>query len=218
MRATLVLTAIAGLFVSGLSGQDAFPLKPGELPDPVAPLKDPTGKDPKADPSAPVVKAKSAPPVSAVSKPTAPRTLIQPRDEDTVPSHIIESGDSLTKVAAKAYGRSGYWRLLKLYNECDPAKLKIGQVIKTPDLEWLLEEEHIVPLLKDAADSMMKGRSIFMDAEQAMDEKGIKVPDEEIKVLITEARKHVAHARELFSTKREGVIGLPNSTLLQLRT
>jgi LysM repeat protein len=202
-------------------GQGAFPTKPSEVPvEGVKPLVDPTGQDdpnapqpaatppPIADPKAkPVVKAsKSTAPISATDRPSA------------VPEYVIDSGDSLTKVSAQAYGRAGYWRVLKLYNECDPAKLKIGQVIQAPDLGWLLEEEGIVPLLKDAADSMMEGRKLFMEVEDAMHAEGLSTPNDEMKTKIVEAQKLITKSRTLFADKRDGVSGLPNSTLLQLRT
>ena len=225
MKLSIIILLVSTPLVHIGLGQGAFPTKPSEAPvKPVKPLVDLTGKDDPnaskvtitppsiADPGAKlvvkasVVTATSSAPISATSRKVA------------VSEYVIGSGDSLTKVPAQAYGRAGYWRVLKLYNECDPAKLKIGQVIKTPNLEWLLEEEGIVPLLKDAADSMMKGRKLFMEVEDAMDAGGLSSPNDEMKAKIVEAQKLITQSRNLFADKREGVSGLPNSTLLQLRT
>ena len=222
MKVTTVILVASVYFTHVSLGQGAFPTKPSEAPvEAVRPLVDPPGND---DPSAskaaatpPTVADPSAKPNPAVNATSTAPTLVSSRQSAT-PEHVIDSGDSLTKVSAQAYGRAGYWRVLKLHNDCDPAKLKIGQVIKTPDLQWLLEEEGIVPLLKDAADSMMEGRKLFMEVEDAMSADGLSAPDDAMKAKIAEAQKLITKSRNLFANKREGVSGLPNSTLLQLRT
>ena len=192
---TIILAVISFLIHIGL-GQGSIPIKPSEVPvEILKPLADPTGKD---DPNAPKVSA-TPPPITAPSaKPvvkavpavvaTSKAPISATSREIAVPEYVIGSGDSLTKISAQAYGRAGYWRVLKLYNECDPSKLKIGQVIKAPDLQWLIEEEGISPLLKDAADSMMEGRKLFMEVEDAMDADGLSTPNDEMKAKIAHSK------------------------------
>jgi hypothetical protein len=57
-----------------------------------------------------------------------------------------------------------------------------------------------------------------MEVEDAMDAGGLSSPNDEMKAKIVEAQKLITQSRNLFADKREGVSGLPNSTLLQLRT
>ncbi len=223
------LIALLGATTLMATGQDVFPRKPSEAKkDPVPPLVDPTGSDKQAQKPAAEVAAAPVPQPEAEPQPrfTDPDAKPKPKPRFTEPKptaeekahvseHVIASGDSLTKVSAKAYGRSGYWRLLKLYNDCDPSKLKIGQVVKAPDLDWLLAKENIIPLFQEASDKMMQSRQLFMEAESGIDESGLT---EDVKGKLAEAQKLLAQSQELFAAKPEGTTGLPNSTIKQLRT
>ncbi len=217
-----ILVGLSSLAAASAFSQDSFPIQPGDPgeADPVKPLADPTAKHlPK------VAKASEAvppPPVESTTKADTPKPPLGVTPKAHLPEYIIKSGDSLTKVSAEAYGRRGYWRLLKLYNDADPNRLKVGQVIKTPEIAWLLEQEGVVPLFADAAEDLMKGRAIFMETEDELRKQvtgANKVaPDEEAKKQIKNAQRLIAAAGEKFAEKREGVSGLPNSTLQQLRT
>lgn len=207
---SLTLLGSVSLSVTVL-GQDVFPTRPSEVQNsPVTDSVDIADKDPR--PGA----------VTGIEK-TPVAEKAPGEEEEPVSEHVIASGDSLTGIAAKVYGRAGYWRVLKLYNDCDPAKLTIGQVIRVPDLEWLLEEEGVIPLFEDAADAVMQGRNLIMEAEDAMKEQemeksGDVSPDEQTVAKLSKARELLARARELFAEKRKGVAGIPKSMLLQLRT
>lgn len=202
---SITLMGSASLSITTL-GQDVFPARPSEVPNP--PKTEP------ADTSDPNSKNGAAPGVK--ESPAAEK--LPDGEEEQVAEHVIASGDSLTAIAAKVYGRAGYWRVLKLYNDCEPSKLKIGQVIRVPELEWLLKQEGVIPLFEDAATAMMQAQSLIIEAEDTMEEQGVDAPDEETAAKISEAQKLLARARELFAEKREGVAELPNSMLLQLRT
>lgn len=210
----------AGLLTS-LTAQDVFPIRPGDpgTKELVAPVTDPNDK--KLDEQIKPVKEPAPKPKPAPAAKAKPAPTPEPKEE-MIQEFVIESGGSLTKVSAEAYGRLGYWRLLKLYNDADPNKLKIGQVIKAPDLLWLLEQEKVVPLLKDAVDDLMAGRALYMEVEGVIRPKvkgANKVtPSEEDKAKLLEAQKLIATASAKFGKTREGVSGAPNSTLLQLRT
>ncbi len=193
MRPSIRFLLHAGVIVlvttsSGLS-QDVFPLRPSEA------------------------KARG---VASAGKAEEPEF-----GEGAIVKYVIASGDNLNKIAVSGYGRAGYWRLLKLYNACDPEKLKIGQVIEVPELTWWLEEEGIVPLFKDAAEALMEGRTLFMEAEDMLlaAGEGTEVSSsEDVVGKIVAAQKLLTQAREAFGSEREGVEGVPTSTLLQLRT
>lgn len=195
------------LLASGLSGllaQDVFPLRPSEA----KPLSN-AGANRLSGGQAGTLGTNASFELDAEGAEGA-----------TIRKHVIAQGDNLSRIAAKVYGRAGYWRLLKLYNDCDPSKLKIGQVIEVPDLVWWLKEEGVVEKYEEAATALMKGRSLFMLAEEDLlaDPAMAAQPPPESVSLISEAQALLAAARDGFATKPEGVTGTPNSALLQLRT
>ncbi len=71
--------------------------------------------------------------------PTKTETTKKPEPEK-VSLHYIKPGGSLTAVSEEAYGRTRYWRILKLYNKVNPSKLQVGQEIKAPEIPWLISK------------------------------------------------------------------------------
>lgn len=216
-------------------GQDSLPIRPGDKPakvdDAIPPNKPAPKKDVEESKAAPAAtpdeekKAESpktenkAPKAESSNKATPPASA----DDAEVPVVVIQSGDSLTKVSSQVYGNGGYHLILKHFNKCDPTKLKIGQVIKTPDLMWLLEKSKVVPLMADAVQEVMDGRKIFMEQEAIL-RKAAKgsgdagAVEEGLKAQLLEAQKKFASATQKFNTVREGMKAAPASTSLQLRT
>ncbi len=183
-------------------GQDAFPLRPSEVPARSG-----------SEASAPSVTAQRQTAESAATAEPAPTT----QTSGWVDEYVVAQGDNLSKIASQAYGRAGYWRLLKLYNDCDPEKLIVGQVVRAPDLNAWLEAEGILPLLEEPVTELMKARETFMEAEASMESSGT-VADEATKARILEAKTRLERAQALFMEAWEGVTGSPNSMVQQLRT
>lgn len=197
VRVMLGVSALCGFALSAWA-QDVFPLRPSEATQ--VPVADEDSVEETADPA-----------VEGVSK------LTEPPPQGPIREYVVAVGDNLSKIALRAYGRAGYWRLLKLYNECDPAKLKVGQVLKAPELDWWMEEEGMVPLFEDAVEAMMAGRARFMEMEEALETAG-ETLDESTREGLLQARELLQRAGEAFMREREGVKGEPNSTVQQLRT
>jgi LysM repeat protein len=212
MRKVFLLSSLFAGFLTSLTAQDVFPLRPG----------DPGAKE-LADPLVDLNENRLSKQMKSVKESALKVTLtpaFEPKEE-RVQEFVIQSGGSLSKVSAEAYGRLGYWRVLKLYNGIDTDKLTIGQVIKAPDLLWLLKKEKVVPFLKDAVDDLMAGRAKYMEVEDVIRPrvKGSDkiTPSEEDTAKLLEAKKLIANASAKFGEPRKGINGAPNSTLLQLR-
>jgi len=76
---------------------------------------------------APVAPVSVAAPAAAV--PTPAPTPSAPK------SHIVVSGDTLSKISRKYYGNSGDWQKIAEANKAilpDPTKLKVGMVLTVP--------------------------------------------------------------------------------------
>ena len=148
----------------------------------------------------------------------------QPAEDAAVPARTIAKGDNLSKISDQVYGNGGYHIVLKYFNKADPKKLKVGQVIKTPELMWLMEHEKVVPLMADAVAEIMEGRAAYMEVEGTLRtaakaaKRGNVAVDEAVKVKLLEAQTKVAAAMQKFTTKREGMAAVPEVTGLQLRS
>ncbi len=132
-------------------------------------------------------------------------------------SFIIEKGDTLGKVSEKAYGRTRYWRILKLYNECDPSKLKVGQKIKAPELKWLLASCKFSEHFPEISLDLLKIKSDLITIEDSQpDKKYTENTLKQLDELGTLTGKITEKLKE--SAKLKAVKTPPYATLKQLRT
>jgi len=132
---------------------------------------------------------------------------------EKVTLHHIKPGGSLTAVSEEAYGRTRYWRILKLYNKVDPSKLQVGQEIKAPDIPWLLASSGLQEKFPKAVENILSAKQLLTEVE----DKGTKPTEEDLKQ-IQKAAALVRETQTLLSKKTPGVTGRPNATLQQLRT
>lgn len=90
-----------------------------------------------------------------------------PEEADKSTAYVIASGDTLGKISEQAYGRTRYWRILKLHNGADPNKLKIDQVIKAPELPWLFANSGLTAELPALPELLLKIKSDLSRLEDA---------------------------------------------------
>jgi|GEM_PF-3850853 len=142
-----------------------------------------------------------------------------PAPEEKAPEkvsiHTIEAGGTLGQISEKAYGRTRYWRLLKLYNKCDPGKLKVGQTIKAPELPWLLESCGLKGKFPTVAEGLLKIKNDLMAIEDARPKKDYS---EEELAKIDQLGTLVGTLSAALQQKTKGVKSPPYATLKQLRT
>ena len=140
------------------------------------------------------------------------------REPKLLGQHVIDSGDTLGKIAEKSYGRTRYWRILKLYNQCDPGKLKVGQVIEIPDLQWLLEDAGLTGKLPEVAAGLLKLKDRLSALEDA---KGSQAYSEEARKELDELATMVGKLSQTLEgspKKVKGITKPPYATMKQLRT
>lgn len=220
----VLLTAIAP---GALTAQTAPPTAapPPAAVEPAAPPSPSKANSVEVTPPEPATAPKTEPQTAPEAKPATPAaTEEKPAEDASVPARTIAKGDNLSKIADQVYGNGGYHIVLKYYNKADPKKLKVGQVIKTPDLLWLMEREKVVPLMADAVTEIMEGRAAYMEVEGTLRtaaksaKRGKVAVDEAVKAKLLEAQTKVTAAMQKFTTKREGMAAVPEITGIQLRT
>ena len=128
-------------------------------------------------------------------------------------THFIKSGGSLTAVSEEAYGRTRYWRILKLYNKVDPSKLQVGQEIKAPDIPWLLASSGLQDRFPKVVANLLETKKILT----TLHEKETAPTDADLKE-VEGAVNLITEAKNLLLKKTPGVIGKPNATITQLIT
>ncbi len=127
--------------------------------------------------------------------------------------HHIKPGGSLTAVSEEAYGRTRYWRVLKLYNEVDPAKLQVGQEIKAPDLLWLLSSSGLKERYPKAVANILETKTTLSQIQ----DKGSAPTDEDLNK-IKDTAALISEAQTELLTKQPGITGRPSATVKQLQT
>ena len=132
---------------------------------------------------------------------------------EQVTLHTIAPGGSLTAVSAEAYGRTRYWRILKLYNEVDPSKLQVGQEIKAPDISWLIAKSGLEHVYPKAVANIMGVKKTLTEIQDRT-----STPTAEDLTKVKEAAGLIGEAQTLLMKKKPGVKGTPNATLSQLQT
>jgi len=116
---------------------------PPPAPKPVAPVTAPKASDPYAlkdiAPPAPVVPVEPEPrpvePAPTIVIDPAPAVVSNPTPAPTERSYTIQEGDTFSLIAQDFYGEEKHWVAIAQANPLvDPKRLKVGQVIKLPDL------------------------------------------------------------------------------------
>ena len=121
------------------------PPKPREAPKPAPPAPqviriDTTAPKPAPQVAAPAGKPSTPPTAPATPPPAAPQPArpstpapVSPGPRPT--TYTIQAGDTFSAIAQKLYGDGARWTAIAKANPLvDPIRLKVGQVIKLPDL------------------------------------------------------------------------------------
>jgi len=165
---------------------------------------------------------KSDTPSAGATDAAAPTTAASTtKTKDNYSLHEVKPGGSMSFISANAYRRPGYWRILKLHNGVSPEKLQAGQMIKAPDLDWLLADSGLTAKYPEVVKDFMLARKMFMEMEDANEAKiqnDTIAPSEEDQKKIAEAQSLIAKCRETLMAKKDGVTSPPSATILQLRT
>ncbi len=132
---------------------------------------------------------------------------------EQVTVHNIKPGGSLTAVSEEAYGRTRYWRILKLYNKVDPSKLQVGQEIKAPSIPWLLASSGLKERYPKAVANILETKKILTEIQ----DKGAKPSDEDL-AKIKAAAALISEAQTELLKKQDGIAGRPAATVKQLQT
>lgn len=139
-------------------------------------------------------------------------------DPATFPTYKITSGDRLFNIAHKHYGSGHYGEFLATYNEIDPAKLKIGQEIRMPEIDEAFNAAGLYPLMGDECATILKVRTDFLALEPALAAAAGTAISPEMKDQLLACRKSTLGAMEALGRDRPGVREVPNSVQIQLRS
>jgi hypothetical protein len=147
-----------------------------------------------------------------------------------VPAHAadtytVKPGDSLSKIATVLYGNRAYWAVLALYDNVDEtAELKVGAVLKTPELSVVFADQGLTPLMKDEVEALLKARELFMkvetrlwDLRQEAGDKPMKVP-EEMKATLLAAAEAADKAAVGLGKKKPDVVAVPAKMIGQIKS
>src|SRR5580693_4963710 len=83
---------------------------------------------------------RSHPPHAPATPPLQPLPVVKAEDvpAPAQPTVALEKGMTLSRLAAEAYGHEKFSGMLRIFNKIeDPARIKIGTVIKTPSIPEL---------------------------------------------------------------------------------
>lgn len=161
-------------------------------------------------------------PVVLSPAPLEEAASIELPDEDTGPEEsTVASGDTLGKISALRYGSPAYSPLIKVHNDVDERRLKVGQLLKTPSIATIARESgaHVLVRFPDEIRSLLQVREdyIAIEAEISSEANAGKMPDD-VKPKLAELRKKLEGVSYGLERRQQGVTGMPNSTLSQLRS
>lgn len=156
---------------------------------------------------------------SAFAQAPAPAPAPVPAAADT---WTVKQGDTLVKIATDRYGHAAYAEVLALYNNVDPTKLKVGQVVKTPDLRAIAKEEKLIPTVGDEVDAMLKAREAYLPLVPKLIEfrktnEHPAIPPDMKKDLLAGVAL-IDKAADGLAAKKEGVVEVPKKMIGQLRS
>lgn len=209
MKSFFYLTALALIPIAIASAQSVDDLptigeKSQDSMDKIMERRDTKEAEKKAEEKAKVETAKALDTTAEARKAAGP---------EKVTLHHIKPGGSLSAISEEAYGRTRYWRILKLYNKVDPSKLQVGQEIKAPDIKWLLASSGLQERYPKAVANILSTKQIITEIQ----EKKTTLTEEDL-TKVKELAGLISEAQTLLMKKTPGVTGRPNATFNQLQT
>lgn len=139
----------------------------------------------------------------------------------------VKKGDDLNAIANAVYGNPSYHRVISGYNEINPKKMKVGQVLKTPSFEQMMRDTKVVPIMEEGIAPILEAFTQYRAIEDEMvaaRDKGVKgnrgVIDDELKAKLLAVRELLAKGANRFaaSGELEGVTKAPARVVNQLTT
>ena len=67
------------------------------------------------------------------SEPIVVTPELEPSEESPPSFYVVQSGDTLDKIAERFYGKKSHWRIIADHNNVDPRKLRIGMKLEIPE-------------------------------------------------------------------------------------
>jgi hypothetical protein len=100
----------------------------------------------------------------AATPPVEPLPVVKAEDvpAPAQPTVVLGKGMLLGRIAAEAYGDEKFSGMLQRFNKIeDPARIKIGTVVKTPSIPEIFKEEKLDPKYQPAINVLAKAQSDF---------------------------------------------------------
>lgn len=143
-------------------------------------------------------------------------------------TYELAKGDNISKITRDRYGSGHYSRVVLLHNDLRPAQassLKIGKVIKTPDIAAIYQDEGLMDVVPDGCNALLAARRAFIVAEQDVqaaygDEEpsgDLELSPKAVKALSV-AVKQIDAAVEGFEVEHEQVVNAPHMLIDELRS
>lgn len=139
-------------------------------------------------------------------------------DPSTFPTYTITSGDRLYNIARKHFGSGHYGEYLAAYNEIDPSKLRIGQLIAMPEMDQAFNAAGLYPLMSEECAMILKARTDFLSLEPQLKAVAGKPISAETKQQLLDCRKLVLDTMRALGREKAGIREAPQSVQVQLRS
>lgn len=143
-------------------------------------------------------------------------------------TYELAKGDNISKITRDRYGSSHYSRVVLLHNDLRPAQansLKIGKVIKTPDIAAIYQEGGLMDVVPEGCNALLAARRAFIVAEQDVRAAhGDEEPSGELELspraskALGVAVEQLEAAIEGFEVEHEQIVNPPRMLLDELRT
>ena len=142
-------------------------------------------------------------------------------------TYELAKGDNISKITRDRYGSSHYSRVVLLHNDLRPAQansLKIGKVIKTPDIATIYQDEGLMDVVPDGCNALLAARRAFIVAEQDVEAAyGDEEPSGDLELsprasrALAVAVEQLDAAIEGFEVDHEQIVNPPRMLLDELR-
>ena len=124
-------------------------------------------------------------------------------------TYTVKRGDTMAELGRRLYGHRNFYLVIVLHNNVpDPSRIRVGLVLRVPDLKTLLAREGLCKVAEPEVDAILKARELFRRHERQLHllsrnaERGrVTVPDA-VAADLREAAKHADTAAAGLRTKK----------------